>query len=269
MAGISDRLRADCSRCAGLCCVVPAFTASADFAIDKPARQPCPNLRDDSGCGIHDRLRPLGFPGCVAYDCFGAGQQVVQTTFGGAGWRDSPDVARSMFAVFPVMRILHELLWYLDEGRRRIPVESRLRTDLVETFAETERLTGGDPDELGALDVDEHRRNVAGLLARVGVVVRADIADPPRLRGAQLIGYDLRGADLQGADLRGAVLVGADLRDANLRRAELIGADLRGTKLAGADLRDSLYLVQSQLETATGDATTRLSDPLRHPGHWH
>ncbi len=36
-------LRADCGRCAGLCCVAPAFTASADFAIDKPAGQPCPN----------------------------------------------------------------------------------------------------------------------------------------------------------------------------------------------------------------------------------
>ena len=30
-------LRADCARCAGLCCVVPAFTESADFAIDKPS----------------------------------------------------------------------------------------------------------------------------------------------------------------------------------------------------------------------------------------
>jgi hypothetical protein len=29
-------LTADCSRCAGLCCVATAFTASSDFAIDKP-----------------------------------------------------------------------------------------------------------------------------------------------------------------------------------------------------------------------------------------
>ncbi|RQX15913.1 oxetanocin A resistance protein, partial [Micromonospora arida] len=38
------QLRADCGRCFGLCCVVPAFAASADFAIDKPAGSPCPNL---------------------------------------------------------------------------------------------------------------------------------------------------------------------------------------------------------------------------------
>jgi hypothetical protein len=30
-------LRADCERCFGLCCVAPAFAASADFAIDKDA----------------------------------------------------------------------------------------------------------------------------------------------------------------------------------------------------------------------------------------
>ncbi|HEY3438708.1 MAG TPA: pentapeptide repeat-containing protein, partial [Actinotalea sp.] len=35
-------LVADCSRCAGLCCVVPAFVRSADFAITKPAQTPCP-----------------------------------------------------------------------------------------------------------------------------------------------------------------------------------------------------------------------------------
>ena len=51
------RLRADCSRCAALCCVVPAFSRSSDFAIDKPAGRPCPNLRSDLRCGIHEHLR--------------------------------------------------------------------------------------------------------------------------------------------------------------------------------------------------------------------
>ncbi len=103
-------LRADCSRCAGLCCVAPAFAASTDFAIDKPAGQPCPNLRTEFGCSIHDSLRKRGFPGCVAFDCFGAGQQVVQVTFAGRTWRQDPEIAESMFAVFAVMRQLMELL---------------------------------------------------------------------------------------------------------------------------------------------------------------
>ena len=72
-------LRADCGRCAGLCCVAPAFVASADFAIDKPAGRPCPKLSSDFSCSIHDSLREHGFPGCAVFDCFGAGQQVVQS----------------------------------------------------------------------------------------------------------------------------------------------------------------------------------------------
>ena len=83
-------LRADCERCAALCCVAPAFSASADFAIDKAAGQPCPNLRADFRCSIHDRLRPSGFGGCAAFDCLGAGQQVVGGTFGGRDWRSEP-----------------------------------------------------------------------------------------------------------------------------------------------------------------------------------
>ena len=42
VAGDDDRalLHADCARCAALCCVLPPFAASADFAIDKPAGRP-------------------------------------------------------------------------------------------------------------------------------------------------------------------------------------------------------------------------------------
>ena len=55
-------------------------------------------------------------PGCVAYDCFGAGQHVTQVTFAGADWRESPGTAERMFDVFAVMRQLHELAWYLTEA---------------------------------------------------------------------------------------------------------------------------------------------------------
>src|SRR3954465_15143997 len=116
LADPRQHLRADCSRCAGLCCVAPAFAASADFAIDKPAGRACPNLQDDFRCGIHAQLRERGFPGCTVFDCFGAGQQLTQTTFGGQSWREAPEPAASQFAVFPVMRQLHEMLWYLTEA---------------------------------------------------------------------------------------------------------------------------------------------------------
>jgi hypothetical protein len=99
--GDRPSLRADCESCFALCCVAPAFCASADFAISKRAGQPCPHLGPDFRCGIHTGLRAQGFRGCTVYDCFGAGQQVSQVTFGGQDWRQALQSARSMFEVFP------------------------------------------------------------------------------------------------------------------------------------------------------------------------
>jgi uncharacterized protein YjbI with pentapeptide repeats len=265
-------LRADCERCFGLCCVAPAFSASADFAIDKPAGTACPNLRADFRCGIHDRLRPRGFPGCAVYDCFGAGQRVAQVTFEGRDWRRAPEIAQQMFEVFAVMRQLHELLWYLTEALR-LPVDGPLRERLLGALDGTERLTAGSPDELVRLDVNGHRDHVNVLLRATSELVRAEIRpDPPDRAGADLVGKDLSGADLRAASLRGACLIGAKLGSADLRGADLTGADLRGADLAGADLTGSIFVTQSQLDAATGDRETRLpgspGGSLRRPAHW-
>jgi uncharacterized protein YjbI with pentapeptide repeats len=262
-------LRADCDRCVGLCCVAPAFSASADFAIDKPAGAPCPNLRPDFRCGIHDRLRREGFSGCVVYDCFGAGQRVTQETFGGRDWRSTPAIAQPMFAAFAVMRQLHELLWHLTEALR-LPAARPLHDQLRRALDDTDRLALGGPDDLAGLDLAAHRREVNGLLVRASELarVRRDGRRPADRRGADLIGRDLRAADLRGANLRGAYLIGADLRWADLGAADLAGADLRGADLGGADLAGSLFLTQSQLDAATGDAGTRLPPSRTRPAHW-
>ncbi|MEU2613645.1 pentapeptide repeat-containing protein [Micromonospora sp. NPDC007271] len=259
-------LRADCARCFGICCVAPAFAASADFAIDKPAGQPCPNLRPDSRCGIHRDLRQRGFPGCTVFDCFGAGQHVAQGTFGGRDWRESPVTARLMVDTFAVMRPLHELLWYLTEALALTPA-GPLRDDLAAALAETGRLTDGTPDELLAVDVDAERDRVNQLLSQAGGQARAGREGPDR-RGAVLIGADLRRAGLSGANLRGACLIGADLRGVDLGAADLTGADLRGADLRGADLGRCLFVHQSQLEAARGDHRTVLPPRLRRPAHW-
>jgi hypothetical protein len=255
-------LRPDCARCAGLCCVAPTFAASADFAIDKPAGRPCPNLRADFRCAIHDHLRDRGFPGCAVYDCFGAGQRVVQVTFGGRDWRAAPELAGRMFAVFGVMRDLHELLWYLTEALTLEPAG-----DLVRARDETERLAGQAPDALATLDVSAHRREVATLLRQVSERTRAGLHGAD-LRGSDLMGADLRTADLRGADLRNAYLIGADLTGADLDRADLIGADLRGADLSAANLATSLFLTQFQVNAANGNRDTRLPASLTAPPHW-
>jgi len=246
--GLPMELKADCGRCFALCCVVPAFSRSADFAMDKPAGQACPNLREDFGCGIHDRLRSKGFSGCTAYDCFGAGQQVAQVTFGGRDWRSSPSLKDRMFAVFPVMGRLHELLYYLTEALS-VPAAASLRATIQADIDELAGLTGLDADALLALDLQPYWRRADEILTRVSSLARAGLRGKDR-RGADLIGADLRGQDLRGANLRGARLIRADLRGADLRLADMIGADLRGADLRGTDLTGALFLTQSQLAAA-------------------
>jgi len=257
-------LRADCSHCAGLCCVAPAFAASSDFAVDKPAGQPCANLAPEFRCGIHGELRERGFTGCTVFDCFGAGQQVTGVTFGGRDWRSSPEIATPMFASFAVMRQLHELLWYLTDALTRDEARD-LHGDLERARDRTERLTRGSSDDLARLDVDAHRQEVNALLLRTSELVREgwrrQAAGPTGKRpararrrrtnqhdmdqrgahqpgtGAGPRGTGPRVADLRGADLRGAELIGTDLSGADLRGASLRGAYLIGADLTGSDLR--------------------------------
>ncbi|MFH8435709.1 pentapeptide repeat-containing protein [Streptomyces sp. NPDC018007] len=265
-----EALRGDCANCFALCCVALTLTASSDFAIDKAAGRPCTHLQDDFRCGIHTRLRPKGFPGCTVYDCFGAGQKVSQETHGGRDWRSSPDLAAQMFQVFPVMRQLHELLWYLTEALAR-PEARPLRAELRRALEATERHTARAAVDFADLDVAGHRDQVAGLLQRTSELVRAAAPRPKKRHrpGADLIGARLRGADLRGADLRGAYLIAADLTGADLRLADLIGADFRDADLSGADLAGSLFLTQTQVNAAKGDAKTVLPPSLSRPAHWN
>ena len=286
-------LRADCTSCAALCCVVPGFAASADFAISKPARTPCPNLTAGFRCSVHDRLRPAGFGGCAAFDCFGAGQAVVQGTFGGRDWRSEPNLAGPMFAAFPVVRQLHELLFYLNEALALAP-PAPLPAQLDELLTATARLAASEPAGLASLDVAGHRGRVNAVLLAVSDQVRrrsgrprpdlhdADLAERDlhdadlagaslrgaSLRGADLAGASLRGADLAGASLRGALLIGANLAGADLDFADVTGADLRGAGLAGTRLAGALFLSQPQLDSARGDAATTLPLRLTRPAHW-
>lgn len=261
-------LRADCSRCAALCCVLPAFSRSADFALDKPAGTPCPNLRGDALCGIHDQLVQRGFPGCVAFDCFGAGQRAVHVVFGqrpggppapAALLAEAPDLPE----VLAVLRGLHEVLWHLAEAAALLR-PGPLCDEVEARRAAVEALAGRGREELAAVDVGEQRRLAGPLLEHASRALRAEVPGrPARHRGADLSGRRWRGARLRGADLRGALLLGADLRGADLRRADLLGADLRGADLRGADLTGALFLTTTQLDGARGDATTRLPDGPR------
>jgi uncharacterized protein YjbI with pentapeptide repeats len=170
-----------------------------------------------------------------------------------------------MFEVFPIVRALHELLWYLTEALTLQPARP-LHAELSLALSETERLTHHSPDALLELNVAAHRRAVNALLLRTSELVRAEVRHKKKdLRGADLIGAKLKGADLRGANLRGAYLIGADLSGADLRMADLTGADLRDADLSGTDLSESLFLIQSQVDAAKCDTETKLPPSLTRP----
>ena len=257
-------LRADCAACVGLCCVVPAFSVSADFALDKPAHTPCPHLAGDFSCGIHAELRERGFPGCTVYDCFGAGQRVVASyaaAHPGLTWRDDPHVRGEMFADFETVERLHELLWYLADVLAR-PASGPLRAELAGLRDAVER-AAGTPTEA---EVERLQARADVLLGEASGLVRRPAG--PDLRGHDLGGQDLRARDLVGGSLRGAVLIGADLRGVDLSDVDVLGADLRGADVSGADLGTSLFLTRMQVAAARGDAATRLPDAVSRPAHY-
>lgn len=278
-------LGADCANCFGLCCVALAFTKSADFPFDKPAGDPCTNLDEHDGCRIHPQLRERGFKGCTVFDCFGAGQKVSRQTFAGRSWRDDAATREAMFSTFPLVRRLHELLWYLDEAITLVEREPDVARSGAVTpdprpwlaaFDHVRHLTDGTPDELAAIDVDAEYDAVRPLLVRASEVARASAPAPPRKKrkapalepSSDLMGAALAGADLRGRTLRGSIAIAVDLRGANLDRCDLLGVDLRDADLAGADLSGAIYLTQMQVNSARGDAATRLPEGFARPTHW-
>lgn len=198
-------LRADCEQCFGLCCAALPFSLSSDFAMDKAAGQPCHNLQENFRCGIHTRLRESGMRGCTVYDCFGAGQKVSMVTYGGADWRQAPATATRMFEVFPVMRQLHELLWYITEALGW-PAAEPVHAALAAARDTAEQLTLQEPDALLELDIPALRQEVNELLLRASELVRQAVRKSLKPAPARQKNYG-RGADLIGARLKKPICV--------------------------------------------------------------
>ena len=129
--------------------MAPAFDRSEDFALDKPACVACPNLDGADRCRIHDRLAEEGFAGCVAYDCLGAGQRVVQELFAGASWREDPGLLEAMGRSLTQLRRVHELIALLNQAAKA-PLDGAERRALVSLQAALEPAGGWSPDSLAA-----------------------------------------------------------------------------------------------------------------------
>ncbi|WP_408008977.1 pentapeptide repeat-containing protein [Pseudalkalibacillus sp. A8] len=266
-----DDLKSDCKNCFGLCCVALPYSRSADFPINKDGGTPCRNLCSNNLCSINDQLIEKGFRGCVTYECFGAGQNVSQTIYKGEDWREESKRAEEMFAVFPIVQQLHEMLWYMKQALGLKETQS-LHASLQKIFEETVELAIKTPKKILQIDIGAHRSNVNVLLIETSNLYRADLIKKSKKRRlkkrSDYIGANLAGWDLQGENFRGILMIAANLSHSDLRKADFIGADLRDAELSGANLKEALFLTQSQINSAKGDAQTRIPNYLEKPSHW-
>ncbi|WDH80604.1 pentapeptide repeat-containing protein [Paenibacillus urinalis] len=268
---MNTRLQSDCENCFGICCVALPYAKSADFSFDKEGGVPCRNLYSDHRCSIHEHLRDKGFHGCVSYECFGAGQHVSQEIYKGRDWRLNPALSNEMFAVFPIVQQLHEMLYYLNQALDLEDTQT-IHDELHSVYEQTLSLTRLNPSDILNLDVANHRAIVNDLLLKTSEWVRKDFIQSNKKskvrRGLDYLGANLKGIDFRGADLRGALLIASDLRNADLRKVDFIGADLRNADLSGANLTGCIFLTQAQVNSAKGNQHTQLPRYLKFPAHW-
>ena len=234
-AALMSEMAADCSRCRGLCCTELYFSRCDGFPADKAAGVPCAHLTAGFRCDIHGELAERGLKGCMAYDCFGAGQAACE------GGGDFHRLFR-----------LRQMRWELAQAASLKPCGG-LRDELDALMAESG----------GAEDIDAFQERVNAVLKRAVALV----CDRGRPRRRDLAGRRLRGDETAGRDLSMVLLIAANLRGCSLRGTSLLGADLRDADLSGADLSECVFLTQGQVNGARGDEKTKLPPARRRPEH--
>lgn len=258
-----------CEACCGLCCVALYFSKTEGFPEDKQAGVPCRNLLPDYRCRIHAELSGHGLKGCMAYDCFGAGQLVTSHLKERPDWKHpSPEQAETVFRAYLTVMQVHQVLWYLTAA-------STLLVSIPDTeqinglLAEGAKLAGRPLEELPYLDVDAYRDRANRLLKAISLKARstAPTRNAP-VTGKNFLGKNMRKKALAGTDFSMALMIASDLEGADLAGANFLGADLRDANLKNTDLSQALFLTQIQINAAKGNQNTRLPAYLHQPISW-
>ncbi len=210
------KLTIDCAHCSGLCCIALYFTKTAGFPADKTSGKPCQNLRPDFRCAIHAELIPSNMKGCLAYDCFGAGQKVTQDIYQEKNWQTAPEIAKQMFAVFLIVFQLHQMLWYLVEAAT-INSEEESAPEIEALILENVQMTQISPDEILALDLEKYRSRVNEILKEISARIAGKKSEQERTTG--YIGKNFKRANLEGQDFHMALLIASNLEGCSLRGA--------------------------------------------------
>lgn len=261
-------LTINCEECCGICCTALYFTKMDGFPEDKVAGKPCVNLRDDFKCNIHNKLEEYKLKGCMAYDCFGAGQKVTQEVYGGLDWKKNPKQAKQMFQVFLTVFELHQMLWYLIQAEMNI-LDSVLQKHIDDLIEENVKMTGLTAEEIIILDLGDYRTQVNQVLKETCNLVHSNTqSSSDKKHPVDYMGKSFKKQNLDGKDFSMTLLIAANLEECSLNATNFLGADMRDTNLKNTDLTKSLFLTQMQINTAIGNGNTKLPEYLIRPETW-
>lgn len=259
---LEERLKINCEKCSGLCCVALYCMKIDGFPANKETGVPCQYLRPDFHCDIHAKLGSKNMRGCLAYDCFGAGQKVTQNLFPKVDWKNNPDHANEIFQVFQIIFQLHQMEWYLLEALS-LTDDAHLKSDIKSFISENERLTSLPLDEILHLNIESYRLDVNKILKQLSSMISCN-----EKNGKDYLGQNFKHANLNHRDFSMALLIAADFEGCSLLGANFLGADMRDANIKNTDLSSSVFLTQMQINSAKGNANTKLPYRILRPISW-
>lgn len=262
---LQAKLKIDCEKCSGLCCVALYCMKTDGFPANKEAGIPCKYLNSDFRCDIHSKLVSKNMRGCLAYDCFGAGQKVTQNIYPDIDWKSAPDKAKEIFHVFHTIFQLHQIEWYLLESLTLISDE-HLKSEIKAFISENEQMTTQLPHDILNVDVEKYRLKVNQALKRMSDGITYYKSDVNKTK--DFIGKDFKRTNLSGRDFSMSLMIAANLEGCNLCHANFLGADMRDTNIKNTDLSECVFLTQMQINSAKGNSYTKLPKNLSHPISW-
>ncbi|MCO6186478.1 hypothetical protein [Rhizobium sp. L1K21] len=157
-------LKADCSRCTGLCCVAYPFIDAGKFGYNKPANERCRHLGPDCRCSIHGERAEMGFKGCITFDCNGAGQRVANEIFQSVDWRHDAVAATEILDAFRALTHVHAALSQL-KLLENLPFTDEQADRFFSLFAWLEPVSGWTEKSLESFPAIEAERAVQDFAA--------------------------------------------------------------------------------------------------------
>lgn len=265
---IFEPYRINCGSCCGLCCVALYFTKSDGFPKDKKAGIACKNLQTDYKCKVYSQLSKHGLKGCMAYDCFGAGQYITRYIQDLPNWLTIPQKeAETIFQAFLVVMRVYQTLWYLSQCLiLQLPrSEKEQAKSLID---EGNALIEISLERLAVLDPQPFCEKANNYLKHICTIFQSYFPNSRKGSSKDYIGKNMKQKNLSGKDFRMSLLIAANLEQSNLYGANFLGSDTRDTNICNTDLSQSLFLTQIQINSAIGNHKTILPPYLHKPEMW-